>query len=331
MSDFGFVNRRDTAGGKRTSVNGNVGPMPNTCGGDGNGAGRGVGAGAYAGDYFGSSGGGGQQQQQFGISGGGGARGGRGGGRGGGGAGGRGGGPSPQQRQPRPSFPVATQRPPASRGEEDWGRQQLPPSQILAPVQPPPPPPSFTVPDLDEEVSHPRSKPSVSFAGLPATGSGSSPTPTAAAPSVPLQVLSQLSSAQKEIAALKASIADLTEQTKLATAGTKDLRDSVTHFFGLVQGGASNRALLFDKLPKDMTAERAVAKADKDTWVRLSYPQTRVERTLANGSTQIDLWLRAYAICPRTSDVNVYWVRDKAEDDTPAFKRFAWYPSGPGY
>lgn len=323
MSDFGFVNRRDTGGGKRTSVNGNVGPMPNnTNGGDGNGAGRGVGAGAYAGDFYGGGGGGGgqqQQQQQFGSAGG--ARGGRGGGAGGRG-GGRSGGP-PQQRQPRPSFPVAMQRPPAPRGDEDWGRQQLPPSQILTPAQPPPPPPSFTVPDLDEEVSHPRSKPSVSFA--PPT-----PAPTPAATVTP-QVLSQLSSAQKEIAALKASIADLTEQTKLSTAGTKDLRDSVTHFFGLVQGGASNRALLFDKLPKDMTAERAVAKADKDTWVRLSYPQTRVERTLANGSTQIDLWLRAYAICPRTSDVNVYWVRDKAEDDTPAFKRFAWYPSGPGY
>jgi hypothetical protein len=144
-----------------------------------------------------------------------------------------------------------------------------------------------------------------------------------------------LSAAQREITALKASVAELTElatlSSKASATDNKEVRDALTHFFGLVQGGTNNRALLFDKLPKDMTAERAVAKADKDTWVRLSYPQTRVERTLANGSTQIDLWLKAYAICPRTSDVNVYWVRDKAEDDTPAFKRFAWYPAGPGF
>jgi hypothetical protein len=122
-----------------------------------------------------------------------------------------------------------------------------------------------------------------------------------------------------EVEELKGLVTDLTKRVSA-------LKESSTRFFGLVSGGAGGHVMLFSTIPKEMRPERAAARAEKGTWVRLSHPQTRVERKMPGGSVQIDTWLRAYAMDARTSDVNVYWVRDKAEDESPAFSTYEWYP-----
>lgn len=127
----------------------------------------------------------------------------------------------------------------------------------------------------------------------------------------------------QELTTLKEAVADLTK--KLA-AEVKANKEASTQFYGLVR---SDRALLFDSIPKEHSVENATAKADKNTWVKLSYPQARVERTNTNGTSTIDMYLRAYAIDPVTSNVNAFWVRDKAEDDSITFKQYAWYPTSP--
>ena len=153
------------------------------------------------------------------------------------------------------------------------------------------------------------------------TGTGTASASTSASASADTSSYEQaLASSIKEVAALKTTVEDLVKKSSA-------IRDSSTQFFGLIEGGVAGRALLFDNIPKEMAADKATAKADRDAWVKLSYPQTRIERILPNGSSCIDLWLRAYAICPRTSDISNFWVRAKAEDDTPTFKRFSWYPT----
>ena len=151
------------------------------------------------------------------------------------------------------------------------------------------------------------------------------------APALVLALAPEITSLQADLKASQKAVSDLQAEVDLIKASTatelKALKGSDTQFFGLVEGGLNGRALLFDALPKEMIAEKASAKADKDAWVKLSHPQVRTERKLANGSTVVDMWLRAHAICPRTSDVNPFWVRERAEDDTPTFKKFAWYPT----
>ena len=356
MSDFGFVNRRgdNNRSSKRPGLNALIGPMPNNPGQGGGGRGGGQ-AGGQGGGSGGYAGGGGGQGGGY-----------TGGGQGGPSAGrGRGNGvPPPVQRgAPRPppgnrqDFSSRPQSP--SEGEDLYYRSRAsqPPnsaapsssssqqrervtilkrqqSQEAAPTQ------LYPSEDSDSSDEHDFGEPqsrggSIDVgklqkrASVPSASTRTSaPAPAApvspAAAAIPIALQTDLRAAQKEISELKASI----EALRVSTTGElKGTRDNGTQFFGLVDGGLNARALLFETPPKEMTAEKAVAKADKDAWVKLSHPQIRTERTLANGSTVVDMWLRAYAICPRTSDVSPFWVRERAEDDTPTFKKFAWYPT----
>lgn len=128
-----------------------------------------------------------------------------------------------------------------------------------------------------------------------------------------------------QVESLKATVDDL---SKRLNTETKNFKNATTQFFGQV---GSDRALLFENIPKEFSVENASAKADKNSWVKLSYPQSRVERTLPNGTTQVDMWLRAYAIDAVTSDISTFWVRERAEDNTPVFKRFTWYPNNTSF
>ena len=210
------------------------------------------------------------------------------------GAGGPARGPMPRPMMPRPAAPPVRQ----------------------FPQQPPQPPVQQVTQPMATPVSILKRPQQVTIAEPEIMDSAVSASPSAVAFDD-----SAVRALEAQVAELKETVADLSK--KLASE-SKTVRDSSCQFYGLV---APSRVLLFDAIPKEFSVDKATAKADKNTWVKLSYPQMRVERSLPNGSTTIDLWLRAHAIDPTTSNVNAFWVREKTAEDTPSFSKFAWYPT----